>query len=293
MSKKTKLRDHFSVFKEPSESDFPNYPQCELLVNKQKRKFYGKKKNKLYLNDGDYIQISIFNSSYDRIGVQLEFNNNIEEKMVIINPGQKILLDRFVDTKKKIKYSTYIVDGNDDNVKESIKFNGNIILHFWKEKIQSYYYNINLPNNTNWSSGSYLTNTTISDAPFDLTTSSNCTFNDGLSCNSYQERKHKRKRFKMKETGRIEKGEKSKQKMKKVNFDPDYIFHTMKYKLLPFSEMKNKKKNLSEKPSSVTIDYHNNYKNTDHRIYCSNPLCGYRVRNRNWKYCPICGNQID
>ena len=45
-----------------------------------------------------------------------------------------------------------------------------------------------------------------------------------------------------KETGRIEKGEKSDQKMKKVDFEPDHIFHNKIFKLYPFSTMDVKKK---------------------------------------------------
>ena len=36
------------------------HPSCEVLVNGQKRKLYGKNKNKVYLNNGDEIQLKVF-----------------------------------------------------------------------------------------------------------------------------------------------------------------------------------------------------------------------------------------
>jgi hypothetical protein len=42
-------------------------PTCDILVNGQKRKFYGKKKNKIYLRNGDNFQLKIFNPLQERI----------------------------------------------------------------------------------------------------------------------------------------------------------------------------------------------------------------------------------
>ena len=118
--KKTKLGDHFWIPVPEKPHKIPSgivYPDCDILINNQKRKIYGK--NKIYLNDGDYIQIGIFNPLYERIGVQLEFNGEKEKKLLIVNPGQKIKLDRFIDTKKKIKFSTYVVDRGYKKVKSN------------------------------------------------------------------------------------------------------------------------------------------------------------------------------
>lgn len=230
MSKKIKLSDHFNKQTPKKESihitknQYVLDPECEILINKQKRKVYGKKKNKIYLNDNDNIQIYIFNPLTERIGVQIEFNGHLEEKMLIVNPGQKVMLDRFIDSKRKIKYSTYFVDGSDNRTKKAIKKNGDIKINFWKEKINfnNYTYIDNYSSNNIFNDGTSGISPTYDDKTYNYVES---TFTNSS----------------LLETGRMEKGNKSNQKMKKIEFDPYYIFYTKKYKLLPFSQMKKKK----------------------------------------------------
>jgi len=319
---KIKLNDHFEygpttvTYQQPS-------PECDILVNKQIRKTYGKKKNKVYLNDGDHIQLNLLNPLYHRIGVQLEFNGEKEEKMIILNPGQKVLLDRFIDTKKKIKFGTYFVDGSNDKVKESIKKNGNMKIHFWCEKMKPQTFDessiiIDKSKTTQkWSpvldklgitdteKREWLFNYNVNyDENYNLYGSQSCSTLDntngmGNLTNNLNSRIYTSsfdgQLPKLEETGRVEKGDKSKQKMKETEFEVDKVFHIKEFKLLPFSKLKEKKKKstLDTKPKSVTVDAHSNYyRNTDHRIYCSNPLCGHRVRNQNWKFCPICSTEL-
>ena len=56
--------------------NYNNYlvPSCEILVNGQKRKLYGKNRNKVYLNDGDEFQIKVYNPLSERVGFQLKMN---------------------------------------------------------------------------------------------------------------------------------------------------------------------------------------------------------------------------
>lgn len=360
---KTKLGDHFDMKTPVYYSQ--QIPECEILVNKQKRKSYGKKKSKVYLNNGDDIQIHLFNPHHERIGAQLEFNGKKEEKLLVINPGQKVLLDRFVDSKKKIKFSTYFVYGNNKQVKEAIKDNGNLRIHFWTDTKPVYNYNYNTSSyysgsysgtsgwdggtcGTSGSSGTDGTSGT-SGSGVKLSTDYKRVKSKGLphftNSTSIVDKDRATKKWapildtlgiqdqdkrdwmaeyaelhqlnediaystlynmngmgavtqpKMVETGRIEKGEKSKQKMTEVDFNPEKVFYVKNFKLLPFSELKSKKKSTApkvSKPKSVTVDVHNNYyRNTDYRIYCSNPHCGYRIRNRSWKFCPICSTEIE
>lgn len=236
MSKKTKLSDHFNDKNTLSFNNELNVlnPECKILINKQKRKVYGKKKNKIYLNDNDNIQINIFNTLNEKIGVQIEFNGKLEENILVVNPGQKIMLDRFMDSKRKIKFSTYFVDGNDNRTKEAIKKNGDIKIFFWKE--DTIYYNIN--NNTNYFNfvdGTFHENYTTYTKGSDTSS-----FISNISSNSSNDPS-------LLETGRMEKGEKSNQKMKKTDFVPSFVFYTLKYKLLPFSKMKKKNFIITQK----------------------------------------------
>jgi len=280
---KNKLKDFF--FEEEITSNYYSIlPKCEILINKQKRKLYGKKKNKVYLNDGDYIQIHLFNPLTNNIGVQLELNGILEENILILKPGQSLLLDRFIDTKKKIKYNTYYINGNNKDAKKAIEKNGKLVIYFWNEKII-----YNTISNNYWLSGGTNIDWNINynnyNSTINIPTTDTTLFNTNgmnISNTSYFNSP------KLEETGRIEKGEKSNQKFSSTDIELDSIFHTVKYKLLPYSKLKKKQKNLPI-DNNLTIKT----TNTNQRIYCSNPLCGYRVRNKNWIFCPICGNELE
>lgn len=115
-------------------------PSCEILINGQKRKLYGKSKNKIYLNDGDEFQLSVYNPLSERVGLQLKMNGvDVDNSMLVINPGQSVIVERFIGTNRKLKFSTYLVDKNNPQTKQAIKENGRLEITFWNEyKIQPY-----------------------------------------------------------------------------------------------------------------------------------------------------------
>jgi len=333
--KKAKLCDYFYDIENNQEH---KNISCDVLINKQKRKLYGKKKNKIYLNNGDYIQINLANYNTYRIGVQLELNGNIESNILVLNPGEKILLDRFIDNNSKIKYDTYFIDGNDIRSKNAVSKNGKLKIHFWNETITTIYhgdcYNTTGVNSTPStllysqsdisglsgpigptgptgtlghtvtgingtvdivSSNNIVTDISTNNVFYNTTTTnSNSRIYESNVFNDQLKSKLSNKSPKLEETGRISKGEKSKQKTTTVSFTPSDIFHVESFKLIPFSKMKKKsqKLNFNNNLRTTTVDNLTKNKNTDHRTYCDNPLCGYRVRNRNWKFCPICSNEI-
>lgn len=109
-------------------------PSCEILVNGQKRKLYGKNKNKIYLNDGDEFQISVYNPLSERIGMQLKMNGiDTDNSVLVINPGQSVIVERFIGTNRKLKFSTYLVDKNNPQTKQAIKENGRLEITFYNE----------------------------------------------------------------------------------------------------------------------------------------------------------------
>jgi len=73
------------------------------------------------------------------------------------------------------------------------------------------------------------------------------------------------------ETGRVEKGEESKQDFESVDTKFETTaFHTINYTLKPEST---KEKNVGEI-----------------RNYCTD--CGYRIRKNTWSFCPKCGEEL-
>jgi len=110
------------------------YPSCEVLVNGQKRKVYGKDKNKVYLNNGDEIQLKVYNPLSTRIGFQLKMNGqNTDDSILVVNPGQSVIVERFIGTNRKIVFNTYGVDKSNPQTKKAIKENGKLEIIFYNE----------------------------------------------------------------------------------------------------------------------------------------------------------------
>ena len=114
------------------------HPSCEVLVNGQKRKLYGKNKNKVYLNNGDEIQLKVYNPLSTRVGFQLKMNGyESDNAILVVNPGQTAVIERFIGTNRKIKFNTYVVDKNNSQTKQAIKENGKLEVYFYTEYINN------------------------------------------------------------------------------------------------------------------------------------------------------------
>jgi hypothetical protein len=106
-----------------------------IAVNKSICKEYSTSSNSrtVYLESGQEFQIQLFNPHKYTIGAKIFINGERIPNTLILNPGERIWLERFLDTAKKFKFSTYEVDGNDSDVKEAIKDNGLVKVEFYKE----------------------------------------------------------------------------------------------------------------------------------------------------------------
>lgn len=115
-------------------------PTCEVLVKGQKRKLYGKKKNKVYLHNGDEFQLKLFNPLQERIGVQLKMNGqNVDNDILILSPGQDIIVERFIGTNKKLKFSTYEIDATNKAAVKAVEKNGKLEIIFYNEDLKTMY----------------------------------------------------------------------------------------------------------------------------------------------------------
>lgn len=106
-----------------------------IAVNKSICKEYSTSSNSrtVYLESGQEFQIQLFNPHKFTIGAKIFINGERIPNTLVLNPGERIWLERFLDTAKKFKFSTYEVDGNDSDVKEAIKDNGLVKVEFYKE----------------------------------------------------------------------------------------------------------------------------------------------------------------
>jgi hypothetical protein len=281
----------------------PSMPTAHICINKSKLKIYNKETTPtFYLEKGQEFQIEIFNPTSDTILSKISLNGKlISQGGLVIRPGERVFLERYIDVANKFKFDTYEVS-NSTEVKEAIKDNGDFTVQFFKERQPQPYYHQNLLINrstlggsfgTYNGSGSFTTTNTIGGG-ISTYTSSNSTLtsvdlSDGLAQsnpNRFTARSRSGvgtdrlkksmsvplKTMKTIETGRVEAGSSSNQELKTVNKEFEYFpFHSVEYKLLPISQKINTSDDINVKR------------------YCSN--CGKKTVKAD-KFCSQCGNKL-
>jgi hypothetical protein len=243
------------------------------------------KSGKVFLKDGDEFEVELFNPLTVSVLADIKLNGqSISKTGLVVKPGQRVYLDCFIDDRKKFKFSTYEIE-NSGEALDATQNNGVLEVFFYKEDVitldnwqrkfdrvivEKYYpynpYPWYGPNRVYCGSGKITyggTTLTTNGNSFTMDASNgliggttnvynssnniNCSYSSqvdlsnlnvagSLSTNSI-------------ETGRVEKGEKSKQKFTEVDmeFEKHYIASTI-IQILPESrkpaEVKNVKINI-------------------------------------------------
>ena len=113
----------------------PKVPTANLAVNKSRVKLYNKQGDlpTYYLQKGQEFQIELFNPTTDTVLSKITLNGNvISQGGLVLNPGQRVFLDRYLDVAKKFLFDTYEV-ANTEEVKEAIVNNGDFKVEFYRE----------------------------------------------------------------------------------------------------------------------------------------------------------------
>jgi len=256
-------------------------PSAIITIAGAEKKIY--QNGQIFINDGENFEIRLFNPLNLKIGVSITFNGiNKNDGLLVLRPGEDITLDRFLGEKKKMKYETYTIDGDNAAAVKAAAQNGLVEFKFFKEKSYKGFATFSTSNyNTRcYSKGCYTTTSSLDSKNINYSECvcenlyqnidysqyvSDMTFNSQLSASMNT-------RSKKIETGRIESGPKSNQELKTVDVDFETTsFHSITYQLKPNSQ------------KSVDIQ--------EVRNYCSK--CGYRIRKASWAFCPNCGLPID
>jgi len=285
-------------------------PQANLAINKSRIKLYGKNSQDptYYLKKGQEFEIELFNPTKDTIMAKISLNGKpIAQGGLVLKPGVRVFLDRYIDVARKFKFDTYEV-GNSAEVKKAIEDNGDFKVEFFREQ-QPIVTTITTSNNwglNDWdnyrgslfnttcdtinvgasgiSNGTYTSNCgSVSNYSADIPVSANAACMDGLNfapqelkrsatLNLKTLKKRVQAKAKTIETGRVEEGSKSNQTMEKVYMNwESFPFHTLEYKMLPVSQKINTVEDIQVKR------------------YCSN--CGNKQKP-NFKFCPSCGSRV-
>lgn len=223
----------------------------------------------VYINDESEFQIQLFNSYTYPIGVSMKLNGyDSSSKLLVLKPGERVWLDRYLDKSVKFKFSTYTVDDSLE-AREAIKMNGEVEIGFYKVLMPrtigvttSPFIYTNQTSISNFSDGNeYLQQqlSTLNDFVYTSNSAAIPTANYSYSLNTGSI-----------ETGRIEEGGYSSQQFQNCNYSfESFPFRTETIHILPSSRKPITKYDLSKR-------------------YC--PECGRKVKEK-FKFCPFCGTK--
>jgi Zn finger protein HypA/HybF involved in hydrogenase expression len=252
-------------------------PTAHVTKKKSRLKVYNG--HNVFLNDKDNFEFEIHNPTQKTVLAKIKLNGEyISTSGIVLRPGERVFLERFLDTNNKFEFSTYKVTNTSEN-RSAIDLNGDVLVEFYDEQI---WYPSNISNQsfintwTNFNSTDNIRNHGIGFTTTSLSTdgllssSETLYFSDALNKNIAGRNpfaKHKSKKI---ETGRVEKGEVSNQSFTTVSKSFNYYTsHVVRYKILPLS--------------SKNIEAH------EIRRYCTE--CGAKLK-KNYKFCPSCGAKL-
>ena len=257
----------------------------------------------VYLNNGDEFELELFNPLSNTVLAKIKLDGSyISGGGIVLKPGQRVFLERYLDDARKFKFETYEVDGTSNEVLDAIAGNGDVVIDFFDEYKQPVWnnnityggsfggpihtYNSNPLNiNAGYVNGQTTTNinyssTNTAGVSFTTTSMSN-TFegpNKRGVLRSLKSKPKSRSEVTMDmlstdsiETGRVEKGGSSDQSFKTV--DKTFNHHTCAtsiWKILPVSQKV--------------------YEKQDLKVYCTN--CGKKRKKDSDKFCSSCGNKF-
>ena len=241
------------------------------------------KSGKVFLEDKEEFEIELFNPLTVSVLADIKLNGqSISKTGLVVKPGQRVYLDCFIDDKKKFKFSTYEIE-NSGEALDATQNNGLLEVFFYKEDVitldnwqrkfdriivEKYYpynpypwhnpytvwYGTNLP-----TIGGSCVTTNLNNSIVGTTTTSNAYYSsnnvnfsntsNSVNLSNLNIAGSNMTPINSIETGRVEKGEVSKQKFTEVDmdFEKHYIASTI-IQILPESrkpaEVKNVKINI-------------------------------------------------
>lgn len=111
-------------------------PTANIAVNKSRLKVY-KNAGEMptyYLQKGQEFMIELANPTTDVVMAKVILNGKaISQGGLVLNPGQRVFLERYLDVAKKFLFDTYEVSGSAE-MKAAIANNGDFKVEFYKER---------------------------------------------------------------------------------------------------------------------------------------------------------------
>jgi Zn finger protein HypA/HybF involved in hydrogenase expression len=252
------------------------YGSCtaHITSNRNRAKIYG---NAVYLKDKQRFEIELFNPNTINYLAKISINGkSISNSGIVLKPGQRVYLERFIDSNNKFVFETYEIEKSNEAL-AAVVDNGLVEISFYPEQTTAGYFTTY----PSYTSGSYYTNTpgtyftcTSGIKGNTSNTYGGTTFNN-VSCfassSSFLSDSGTKSLNENIETGKVEKGESSSQNLTQTNGSYSmFAANSISYRLTP----------ESEKPVEVE----------KLRNYCTG--CGNRIKKDTWKFCPSCGEKF-
>lgn len=262
---------------------------AHISVNKNRVKIYRNVNgyadhlSSVFLKDGQNFEIELYNPKQNSVLAKITLNGkDISISGIVLRPGQRVYIERFIDTPRKFEFSTYEVGDTVQN-RTAIAKNGEVEVKFYDEYVPySFAGSTTITTNPCWittgtgvnnNSLLYSTTTTGNVGIGTINPPSTLTFG-GTSSTAFYNAINASLTSSVAgslETGRIEQGKSSGQSFSTTNgtFN-SYVCSTETIKLFP----------ASQKP----------VESAEIRNYCTN--CGTRAKKTGWKFCPSCGSKF-
>jgi hypothetical protein len=240
-------------------------PTANIAVNRNRLKHYSG--DTVYLKDNTHFEIELYNPKQLKVLAKIQINGQtVSGNGIILRPGERVFLERWIDTPQKFLFETYQVEDSNES-RNAIAKNGKVTVEFYDETI-------------------FLTNGTFSTSTVLLTDSPTWTNRSGFDplndgnfvyggstvnyCSMTSIGANASVAGSL-ETGRVEKGESSNQILVTDSAAFNYVCNSrVELRILP----------ESQKPVEVK----------EIRNYCTE--CGTRMKAKSWKFCPSCGTKI-
>ena len=211
-------------------------PMAYITVNKGRKKI--KNDGVVYMDDKTEFEIELYNPTQNTVLSKISVNNQlISYSGIVLRPGERVFLERYLDNPNKFKFETYNVSGNAEEIKKAIEKNGLIKVEFYDEDTTP---------QLNWTTtsspltiGDYLPNTYTYTNTSGINYTGGMTYTTNLSGNIGSSRKSINNTFlDLKETGRVEKGSRSDQSFQTINKKFNYFTtNVVQYHIKPTSQM--------------------------------------------------------
>lgn len=105
-------------------------PVAYVTKGRQRLKQYD---DTVYLRNDDEFELELFNPTKTKVLCKISLNGMSIGSGIVLRPGERVFLERYLDVAKKFKFGTYTVNGENKEVLAAIQENGLVTVKFFKE----------------------------------------------------------------------------------------------------------------------------------------------------------------